>query len=93
MFANLYLGNKTAAENVKYVNTAAKSLRPNKFQVEPDKEELAKESIELVSAPEWSDVKIDECFVEVGQWIEETIALVDKRLLAAGKDTGQPQWC
>ena len=83
VFANLYLGNKAAAENVMYVkakgithiiNMAAKSLRSNKFQVEPDKEELAKEGIELRSAPEWSDMKIDECFEEVGQWIEETIA-------------------
>ena len=71
VFANLFLGNKAAAEDTEYVkskgithiiNMAAKSLRSTKFQVMPDKDELAREGIEVKTAPDWSDMKISECF-------------------------------
>ena len=82
VFANLYLGNKAAAEDTEYVkskgithiiNMAAKSLRSTKFQVMPDKDELAREGIEVKTAPDWSDMKISECFEEVGEWIAQRL--------------------
>ena len=80
VFANLFLGNKAAAEDTEYVkskgithiiNMAAKSLRSTKFQVMPDKEKLEGEGIELKTAPDWSE--ISECFEDIGEWIEQRI--------------------
>ena len=82
VFPNLFLGNKGAAEDTAYLksegithllNMGSVSLRSSKFLVRPNKESLARESIELKNSPEWSEMKVIECFEECGEWIEQSI--------------------
>jgi len=82
VFPNLYLGNKGAAEDTAYLksegithllNMGSVSLRSSKFLVRPDEESLAMEGIELKNSPEWSEMKVIECFEECGEWIEQIL--------------------
>ena len=82
VFPNLFLGNKAAAEDTKYlkskgithmINMMTMSLRSSKFQVVPDKDELACIGIELKTAPDWSEMMISECFGHIGEWIDQRI--------------------
>eukprot|EP00092_Neocalanus_flemingeri_P034580 GFUD01037608.1.p1 GENE.GFUD01037608.1~~GFUD01037608.1.p1 ORF type:complete len:222 (-),score=65.01 GFUD01037608.1:47-712(-) len=83
VFPNLFLGNKAAAEDTKYLkskgithllNMAAVSLRSSKFLVVPHKEELASEGIKVENAPDWREMMVSDCFDYCGEWIEQSIA-------------------
>ena len=82
VFPNLLLGNKGAAEDTAFLkregithllNMGSVSLRSNKFLVRPDKDDLAREDIELKNSSEWIDVKVIECFEECGEWIKQSL--------------------
>ena len=82
VFPNLFLGNKAAAEDTKYMkskgithllNMGSASLRSSKFLVVPDKEELAREGIELEDAPDWGEMKVSDCFDQCGEWMEQRL--------------------
>ena len=82
VFPNLFLGNKAAAEDTEYLkskgithlfNMAAVSLRSSKFLVLPNKDELAREGIELENAPDWGEMKVSDCFDHCGDWIAQSL--------------------
>jgi len=82
VFPNLFLGNKAAAEDTKYLqskgithllNMGSASLRSSKFLVVPAKDELAREGIEVEDAPEWGDMVVSDCFHHCGEWIEKSL--------------------
>ena len=79
---NLFLGNKGAAENIEYLKTlkithllnmGSASKRSRKFLVLPSNDELQREGIQLKNSPEWSDMKVIECFPECGDWIQKSL--------------------
>ena len=90
VFPNLFLGNKAAAEDVKYMkekgithllNMGCSSLRSSKFLVCPDAHALASMNIELKNSPEWGNMKVNECFEECGAWIDERLSKSGKVLV------------
>ena len=79
---NLFLGNKGAAEDTTYLkskgithllNMGSASKRSPKFLVVPDKNELAKEVIEVKNSPDWGEMKVIDVFPECGEWIQRAL--------------------
>ena len=83
VFVNLFLGNKAAAEDARYLkskgithllNMGSASLRSSKFLVVPDKDDLEREGIEVKDAPAWGEMKVNDCFDDCGEWMAERLS-------------------